>query len=461
MDILGFSIIELRELLRRKEITSKELFSYFQKRIKTYDKNLSSYISETECVIEIDKNKKLQGIPLSIKDNFCIKGVRTTAASQVLDAFISPYSSTVTSRLEQEGAAFLGKTNMDAWAHGSSTETSDYGITKNPYDLTRVAGGSSGGSAASVASYLAPASIGTETAGSIRQPSAWCGTVGLKPTYGRVSRYGVIAMGSSWDCPGIITTNVEDAALLLGVIAGKDQYDATSSDEPVPDYALNIKKKKRLTFGVSEKYLVDVDKVIVSAYEDLLKKLEKEGHTIKRITLLNPKYSVSVYMTLQRSEVSSNLARYDGIRYGNKRSFFGNEAERRIMLGTYALSHGYYDQYYKKAQKVRSIIKDDFDNAFKDVDMIIAPTTPSTAFKVGESEKYAFFGEAIDILTEPAAAAGIPALTLPVAFDGYRLPIGIQIMAHHFKEEALLNAGYMIEKIAEFPYKNIMKEKYG
>jgi len=449
MEIFGKSVIELRQLVKKKKISPREIYEYFQKRIEKYNPKLNAYITKADFE---DKNVEglLVGIPLSFKDNFCTKGIRTTASSKVLYDFVPPYDATVVSKIKQEGAAIIGKTNMDAWAHGSSTETSDFGPTKNPWNLERSPGGSSGGATASVSAYLSPASIGSETAGSIRQPASWSGVIGLKPTYGRVSRYGVIAMGSSLDCPGPITLTVEDAALILKIIAGHDPYDATSSRYPVPDYQTSLKKGGSFTIGITDEYFEGVDEDVKVKIEEAIKIFKRLGHKIKKIKLIPPKYAISVYTIIQRAEVSSNLARYDGIRYGNNRSYLGSEAKRRIMLGTYTLSYGYYDAYYKKAQKVRTLIKEDFSRAFKDVDVIISPTTPMTALKLGEFEKYPFFGEAMDVLNEPAAVAGLPAISIPVGLDSKKLPVGMQIMARSFNEEAILNLAYQFEKETNF-----------
>jgi len=405
MNIFGKSITELQQLIKAKKISPTEVWEYFAKRSKKYNKKLNAYVTLLEKPQKgiipksgIIPNMELLDIPLAVKDNFCTKGVRTTASSKVLDAFISPYESTVTSRLISSGYNLLGKTNMDAWAHGSSTETSAYGPTKNPWDTTRAPGGSSGGSATAVSAYLAPAGIGSETAGSIRQPAAWCGIVGLKPTYGRVSRYGVIAMGSSFDCPGPMTSTIEDAALLLQTIAGKDPYDATSASQNVPNYVEQMKEKKMFIIGVPKEYMEGLEPSLQKRIEESLDILKKMGHTIKSISLLHPKYDISVYTILQRAEVSSNLGRYDGIRYGNDRSVFGKEAKKRVMLGTYTLSVGYYDAFYKKAQKIKTVIINDLQNAFKDVDVIMSSPTPVTALKLGEFEKYPFFGETMDVL---------------------------------------------------------------
>jgi aspartyl-tRNA(Asn)/glutamyl-tRNA(Gln) amidotransferase subunit A len=439
--LLGKSIIELKKQLDTNQISSIELSSYFRKRIDKYDPEINSYVTVAE---------EKDGLPIAVKDNFCTKDLRTTASSKVLDAFIPPYESTVTTKLLNSGMQILGKTNMDAWAHGSSTETSDYGATKNPYDITRIPGGSSGGSAAAAAAYLAPAAIGSETAGSIRLPAAWCGMVGLKPTYGRVSRYGVIAMGSSLDCPGPITRTVEDAAYLLSIIAGHDPYDATSSKEIVPDYQKLLKEKKKLKIGVCDAYFENVNEEIKQSVTNAIEILKKMGHEIKPVNLISPKYAISVYTIIQRAEVSSNLARFDGVRYGNDRSYFGREAKKRIMLGAYTLSHGYYDAFYKKAQKVRTLIIEDFKKVFKDVDVLVSPATPMSALKLGDWENYPFFGETMDVLNEPAAVAGIPAISVPSGLDSMGLPIGIQFVGRHFDEQSLLQLAYQFEKETDF-----------
>ncbi len=444
MKILGNSYLELLELMKTKQISTKELHEYFLKRVKKFNKDLNAFITPPEDVVTEGD------MPVAVKDNFNTTGLRTSASSKVLDDYISPYDATVVKNLKTSGSYVFGKTNMDAWAHGSSTETSDYGPTKNPWDTSRAPGGSSGGSAASVAAYLAPAAIGSETAGSIRQPAAWCGTVGLKPTYGRVSRYGVVAMGSSFDCPGPITLTVEDSAYILSKIAGKDEYDATTSTKSVPDYIRALKSPKKYKIGIPQSYFDTADKEVVEKINEAVKVLEKLGHSVKKIKLIDPKYAISVYTILQRAEVSSNLSRYDGIRYGNDRSNFGEEAKRRIMLGTYTLSHGYYDAYYKKAQRARALVIDDFEKAFKEVDLILAPTAPNTALKLGEFEKYPFFGELMDILNEPAAVAGIPAITVPVGKSKENLPFGMQVMGKQFDEESILDLSHQFERETEF-----------
>lgn len=451
MNIFGATLVQLAKAIAEKQISPNELYSYFVERIALYDKSLNAYTTVMyDQSLQEASPGILHGVPLAIKDNFCTKGMRTTASSKVLDDFIPEYESTVTQRLKQEGAVVIGKTNMDAWAHGSSTETSDYGPTKNPWDTGRVPGGSSGGSAAAVSAYIAPAALGSETAGSIRLPASWCGIVGLKPTYGRVSRYGVVAMGSSWDCPGPMTQTVEDAAFLFDIIAGKDPKDATTSDVNVEKTHALLEEKKKFTIGITEEYFDGVEPAVRKKIEEAISLFKKMGHSVKKISLMHPKYAISVYTILQRAEVSSNLARYDGIRFGNNRLSFAGEAKRRIMLGTYTLSHGYYDAFYKKAEKVRALLQNDFVRAFSEVDVIIAPTTPCTALPLGEWEKYPFFGETMDVLAEPASAAGIPALSIPVGLDENNLPIGMQMMGRHFDEKTLLQLGYQFEKETDF-----------
>jgi aspartyl-tRNA(Asn)/glutamyl-tRNA(Gln) amidotransferase subunit A len=455
MDILGKSLVELIDLVNTKKISSKEVYEYFLKRSKKYNPELNVYMTMVDTYKSNEKND-LAGLPIAVKDNFCTKGVRTTASAKVLDTFIPPYESTVTQKLLEHGASLLGKTNMDAWAHGSSTETSDYGPTHNPWDKTRMPGGSSGGSAAAVSAYLAPAAIGSETAGSIRQPAAWCGVVGLKPTYGRVSRYGVIAMGSSFDCPGPMTLNVEDTAYLMNFIAGKDPYDATTVRDDVPDYTKEMKMGRKLTIGVPEEYYEGLDPEITKKLDEAIIVFEKMGHKVKKISLLSPKYSLSVYTILQRAEVSSNLGRYTGVRYGTDRTVFGTEAKRRMMLGTYTLSHGYYDAFYTKAQKVKTLVIRDMQRVFKEVDLIMASPTPITALPIGESEKYSFFGETMDLLNEAACVAGIPAISIPCGLDSRGLPVGIQFMGNYLQEGLILDASYQYEK--ETNFYNVVKK---
>lgn len=394
-----------------------------------------------------DSTPPLLGIPLSIKDNFATNGERTTASSKVLDNYYPPFDATVTRKLKEAGAIIVGKNNMDAWAHGSSTETSDYGATKNPWDNSKLPGGSSGGSAAAVASNEVIAAIGSETAGSIRQPASWCGVIGLKPTYGRVSRYGVAAMEATLDSPGPITKNVMDAALLLEIIAGQDPLDATTSPVPVGSYGHTLTSKiKGLRIGLPKEYfLKDAQAGINDLVHQAAKSLEKLGATLIEVSLLDPKYSIADYTIIQRSGVSSNLARYDGVRYGHDRTYFGSEAKRRIMLGTYALSSGFYDAYYRRAQQVRMLLKRDFDRVFNEVDVILAPTSPSTALPIGSSLNHPMFGEIADIIIEGSSLAGLTGINVPVGLLG-GLPVGMQLVANHFEEQTILNAAYTYEQ---------------
>ncbi len=449
------TINQLVQLYRRKKRHPSELIVSLFGQIKKQNPKLNAYLTlcEEQAVKQAQEIKSfdqpLSGIPLAIKDNFCTKDVRTTASAKLLDNFVPPYDATVIKRLKDNGAIIIGKTNMDAWAHGSSTETSDYGPTHNPFDLSRVPGGSSGGSAAVVASGLPPFAIGSETAGSIRQPAAWSGVVGLKPTYGRVSRYGLIAMASSLDCPGPLTRRVEDAALLLGLLAGHDRYDATSSIKPVDNYLEALKTKKKFTLGISEDYFDGVDPKIIKEFDKAKQIFEKMGHNFKKIKLIAPKYSISLYTILQRAEVSSNLCRYDGIRFGQPRSHFSQQAKRRMMLGAFTLSVGYYDAYYLKAQKIRTLIINNFKEAFKQVDLIVAPTTPVTALKIGESESNPMFGEVMDQLVEASSIAGLPGINFPIGLQ-QGLPVGLQIFGPHLKEAEIIDLAKQYEDETAF-----------
>lgn len=400
----------------------------------------------------IFEKKPLLGVPYACKDNYNTKDVPTTAASNILVGYMPPYESTVTKKLHDAGAVLLGKTNMDAFAHGSSTETSDFFKTKNPWDLTRVPGGSSGGSAAAVSADMCIFAMGSETAGSIRGPAAWCGISGLKPTYGRVSRYGVIAMASSTDSPGPLTKNIADAAYVLTILAGKDPLDATSSPREVPNYTDFKKVLKGLKIGKPASYFMeDLEPAVKQAVEAAAVTLKDLGAEIIEIDLLSPKYSIAVYTILQRSEVSSNLARFDGIRYGHPRFAFGEEARKRMMLGAYTLSSGYYDAYYSKAQKVRTLIVDDFAKAFKLVDIIIGPTMPCTALKLGESDNSPMFGELMDVLTEPGAIAGIPAISIPVGVSkDNNMPVGMQILGPQFSEKLIIDVANEFQTSTKF-----------
>lgn len=391
------------------------------------------------------------GIPYACKDNFSTKGIRTTASSNVLKDYIPPFESTVTQKLKAAGAVLLGKTNMDAFAHGSSTETSDFFKTKNPHDQSRTPGGSSGGSACAVAANMCVFATGSETAGSLRGPASWCGVMGLKPTYGRVSRYGVVAMASSTDSPGPLTKTVYDAAYVLKIIAGKDPFDATSSptvpDNYLADRAFSLNGVK---IGKPKSYFeLDLEPGVRKQAESFIQLLAKAGAEIIDMDLLAPKYSIAAYTVLQRSEVSSNLGRLDGIRYGNTRAFFGAEAKNRMMLGAYTLSAGYYDQYYTKATRVRTLIVEDFNRAFAKVALIVAPSMPCAALELGESAKSPIFGELMDVINEPSSIAGLPGISIPFGADERKLPVGMQFIGPQFSEKLLLDAASCVEEVCK------------
>jgi aspartyl-tRNA(Asn)/glutamyl-tRNA(Gln) amidotransferase subunit A len=407
----------------------------------------------------------LAGVPISIKDNICLKDKETTCASKILTGYVPPYDATVVAKLKSQGATIFGQCNMDEFAFGSSSQTSAYGPVRNPWDLERVPGGSSGGSAASVAADMTLAALGSDTGGSIRQPAAFCGVVGLKPTYGRVSRYGLIAFGSSFDQIGPITKTVEDSAILMNVLSGHDPLDSTSAPQAVPDYTKSLKRDvKGLRIGLPKEYFIEgIDPEIeksVRAAADTYKKL---GAEIKPISLPHTQYSVAVYYIVAVAEASSNLGRFDGVEYGLRASNqnlkelyfetrdagFGQEAKRRILLGTFVLSAGYYEAYYLKGQKVRTLVRQDFEKAFKEVDVILSPTTPTAAFKIGEKMDDPLAMYLSDIFTIPANLAGVPAISVPCGFTNSGLPIGMQLMAKPFDEETLFRAAYTFEQEVE------------
>jgi aspartyl-tRNA(Asn)/glutamyl-tRNA(Gln) amidotransferase subunit A len=450
--------------LKSHLFTSKDLVDACYKQIDAYDPKIKAFITLTKDIAygqaqhydelinqeqEIAFEKfPLIGIPYACKDNFNVKDVQTTAGSKILEGYISPYDSTVTLKLKNAGAVLIGKTNMDAFAHGSSTETSDYFKTTNPWDYSKVPGGSSGGSAAAVAADMCIFAIGSETAGSVRGPAAWCGITGLKPTYGRVSRYGLIAMASSTDSPGPLTKNVEDAAFVLSIIAGNDSHDATSSPLNTEDYYKEVLKSslKGIKIGRPKSYFeIDLQEGIKEKIDEALNKYKELGAEVIDMDLLSPKYSIAVYTILQRSEVSSNLARLDGIRYGHPRTEFGFEAKKRMMLGAYSLSSGYYDQYYSKAQKVRTEIVKDFKMAFNGVDLIVGPSMPCVALALGESDNSPMFGELMDVLTEPSSIAGLAGISIPCG-EINSMPVGIQIIGPMFSETSILKAAYIFQQ---------------
>ena len=407
------------------------------------------------------------GVPLAIKDVICTEGVRTTCGSKILHNFVPPYDATVVERLKAAGAIVLGKANMDEFAMGSSTEHSAYGITRNPWDLSTIPGGSSGGSAAAVAADECAAALGTDTGGSIRQPAACCGIIGLKPTYGRVSRYGMVAFASSLDQIGPMTKDVRDAALLLNVIGGNDPRDSTSADISLPDFTRALTGSVRgVRIGIPREYFIaGIDPQVERAVRAAIAVLEGVGATVEEVSLPHSEYGVAAYYILAPSEASSNLARYDGVKYGyrtphwsNLRDMymrtrdegFGVEVKRRIMLGTYALSAGYYEAYYKKAQQVRTLIRRDFEEAFQQVDVLVAPTAPTPAFKIGEKIDDPLQMYLSDVFTITINLAGIPALSIPCGFSSAGLPIGLQIIGKPFAEETILRAAHAFEQQTDY-----------
>jgi aspartyl-tRNA(Asn)/glutamyl-tRNA(Gln) amidotransferase subunit A len=407
----------------------------------------------------------LDGVPLSIKDVFCTRGVRTTCGSRILERFVPPYDATLVARLAAAGAVMLGKGNLDEFAMGSSTEHSAFHVTRNPWDLARVPGGSSGGPAAAVAGGLAAGGFGTDTGGSIRQPAAFCGVVGLKPTYGRISRYGLVAFASSLDHPGPFGRDVTDAALLLAVAAGHDPMDATSIDAPVPDYTADLSRGVRgLRLGVPDEYFIaGMDPEVERAVRAAIEVLKGLGAGVERVSLPATPYALATYYVIAPAEASSNLARYDGVKYGlrvdgrdlvdmesrTRAAGFGAEVKRRVMLGTYVLSAGYYDAYYGKAQKVRTLVRRDFDAAFGRVDLVVAPTTPNVAFVHGEKEDpVAMYLN--DVFTIPADMAGVPAVSVPCGFTAAGLPIGLQLIGRTLDEATVLRAAYAYEQATDW-----------
>ncbi len=474
---------DLRLKLKSGEVSSKELVQDKICRIKKIDSTLNTFttlISEQALkkAEQIDNQRAsgedlppLAGIPIAVKDNLCTKGVRTTCASKILENFIPPYESTVTERLFNSGAVLIGKTNMDEFAMGSSTETSAFGPTLNPWNIKKVPGGSSGGSAACVAAGLCFGSLGSDTGGSIRQPASFCGVVGMKPTYGRVSRWGLIAFASSLDQVGPFANNVSDAAEILQIISGKDKHDSTTVDLPVPDYLECLSKSiKGLKIGLIDNCFQhkglapDVKQSVLGAAS----LMENLGAEIINISCPRFNDGIATYYVIAPSEASANLARYDGVKYGfrsdddksliemtsrSRALGFGSEVKRRILIGTYALSAGYVDAYYKKAQQVRTLIRKDFNDAFKKVDILLAPTSPTTAFGSGENVDNPMAMYLSDLLTIPANLAGLPAISIPCGFDKSGLPIGLQLIGNVFEEGKLLQVASQYEKAAEV-YKN-------
>ncbi len=473
------AIAEWRQQLKLGEVSARELIDHKLARIAAVDPTLHAYLDVTADRARADANRidearaagedlpPLAGVPLAIKDNLCTKGIRTTCSSRMLENFVPPYESTVTERLWQAGAVLLGKTNLDEFAMGSSTETSAFGASSNPWDLSRVPGGSSGGSAAAVASGECMAALGSDTGGSIRQPASFCGVVGLKPTYGRVSRWGLVAFASSLDQVGPFTTNVADAAELLQVMAGADPRDATCLDVAVPDYcSAFLEPLSGVRVGLISECFdqngLDLQvKASVLAAADQLQSLGAE-----LVEVSCPRFSdgIATYYVIAPSEASANLARYDGVKYGyrseganslaemtalSRAEGFGSEVQRRILIGTYALSAGYMDAYYKKAQQVRTLIRRDFEAAFKSVDVLLTPTSPTTAFPVGAHADDPLAMYLADLLTIPANLAGLPAISLPCGFDDAGLPIGVQLITNVLEESRLLQVAFHYEQAAD------------
>ena len=475
-EITNFKLCDLVDKIKKKELSSKEITEAFINRSKKSTK-LNSYISDNfddaiNRAIEFDSkpnlNKKIPGIPMAVKDLFCTKNLRTTAGSKILENFIPTYESTVTQNILDHGGIIIGKLNCDEFAMGSSNETSYYGNVQNPISENLVPGGSSGGSSSALAAKLTPATIGTDTGGSIRQPASFTGTVGLKPTYGSCSRYGIVAFASSLDQAGPMTHDVKDCALLLEVMSSYDVKDSTSVDfvrgNYLNDLSDNIKGKK---IGIPKEYRVDgMPKEIEKLWENGIKIIKDNGGDVIDISLPNTNYALPAYYIVAPAEASSNLARYDGVKYGfrskgenlidmyekTRSEGFGDEVKRRILIGTYVLSSGYYDAYYLKAQKVRRLIKNDFDEAYKKVDAILTPSTPSSAFKIGEKLNDPVSMYLNDIFTVPINLAGLPAISLPGGHDINGFPLGLQVIGKAFDEQTILNIAYSIEK--NIGYKN-------
>ncbi len=476
MDLTQLTLTELRATLKKGETTSTAVTEAVLNRIIEKDNDIQSYLTLTDEMAlaqarEADERRArgddtpLLGIPIAVKDMICVKGVETTAGSKILEGFVPPYDAFVARKLREAGAVILGKTNTDEFAMGSSTENSAYVTTRNPWDLRRVPGGSSGGSAAAVAANLAYGALGTDTGGSVRQPAAFCGVVGLRPTYGRVSRWGVVAFASTLDQVGTFGRTVADCTAVFQTIAGHDPHDSTSLDVPVPDYEAALTGDIRgLRVGVPQEYFIEgIDAEVETAVRAAIDKLAELGAEIVEISLPHTEYALPVYYLIAPAEASANLARYDGIRFGPRvpgvdmidtvkktRALFGPEVKRRIMLGTYALSAGYYDEYYGRALKARTLIKQDFLNAFQQVDVIAAPTTPTTAFKIGEIADDPLQMYLQDIFTLSVNLSASCGVSVPCGLDSQGLPIGLQLIGNSLQEATILNAAYAYEQAANW-----------
>ena len=483
MELYEYTVHELMDKLEKKEITITELTKAYVDRINEKEKDVEAFvttltdeaISKSQEIEEMVKNGEINsrfaGIPIGIKDNMCTKGVKTTCSSKMLENFIAPYDATVIEKLNNEGIISLGKLNMDEFAMGASTEYSAFKKTKNPWNLNTVPGGSSGGSAAAVAANLAPWALGSDTGGSIRQPSAFCGVVGLKPTYGLVSRYGLVAFASSLDQIGPITKDVQDAALLLNLIAGHDEKDTTSINNEKVDYTKCLKNDvKGLKIGVPKEFFGEgINAEVKAKLQEAIEKYKELGAIVEECSLDIAEYALATYYIIACAEASSNLGRFDGIRYGyrtknfenlkdiyiNSRSEgFGQEVKRRIILGTYVLSSGYYDAYYKKALEVRTLVKQEFDKKFEKYDVLLTPTSPTVAFEIGTRSNNPLEMYLADICTVSVNIAGLPGISIPCGVDSKGMPIGMQLIGDKFKEETILNAAYTYEQATKF------REKY-
>lgn len=483
MNITELTVHELQEKIKNKELTITEITQAYIDRIKEKEPEVQAFITElTETTIKrakeiqekIDNGEELgnlAGIPIGIKDNICTKGIKTTCASKMLENFVAPYDATVIDKINAEKMINLGKLNMDEFAMGSSTEYSHFKKTRNPWDLSRVSGGSSGGSAAAVAANLVPWALGTDTGGSVRQPASLCGVVGLKPTYGLISRYGVVAFASSLDQVGVLTKDVQDCATLLNVIARHDEMDTTSVDIGIKDYTKSLQKDiKGLKIGVPKEFYGEgINPEVKESLENAIAKYKEMGAEVEEFSLDIANYALATYYIIACAEASSNLGRYDGIRYTyrspeaktlkeiykkSRSEAFGSEVKRRIILGTYVLSSGYYDAYYKKAQQVRTLVMNEFNKAFEKYDVIVTPTSPTTAFKIGEKSTNPMEMYLADICTVSINIAGLPGMSIPCGVDSQGLPIGMQIIGKKFSEETIIKAGYAFEQATNF------REKY-
>jgi aspartyl-tRNA(Asn)/glutamyl-tRNA(Gln) amidotransferase subunit A len=459
------SAYSIQSAVNSGEISAREVAEIALKRIEAIDGKLGVFLTLDPAGVraradEVDRAAKerplpLAGVPITIKDNICTRHLRTTCGSKILENYIPPYNATAIDRLEAAGAVIIGKANCDEFAMGSSTENSAYWVTRNPYDLDRVSGGSSGGSAVAVAADMTPLALGSETGGSVRQPASFCNAVGLKPTYGRISRYGLVAFASSLDCIALIGNDPKDIALLLAQIAGRDEHDSTSATVPVPDYISELNRPVRgMRLGIPKEFFGEgLDPEVKSIIEAGIRNAEALGCELVEISLPHTQYAIADYYIIAPAEASSNLARYDGVKYGyrfpeakdlldmyrrTRSTGFGPEVKRRIMIGTYALSSGYYEAYYGRAMRVRTLIKRDYDKAFEKVDALLGPVSPTPAFKIGEKVSDPLAMYLSDIYTVTANLAGIPALSLPCGFTGGGLPVGLQILANQFREGALL-----------------------